>query len=103
MHTWPFQSTGALLCKKPVGVSSLKCNRVAKRSQSYVHTLASTSQHTRLSELVGSKWLREVDHEHKIIAQNHRTNPGSVAHNKHRVIGRHDSGGSASLSPARDH
>src|SRR5436190_1821083 len=43
---------------------------------------------------------QEVKYEQKIIAQDHRTHPGSVAPDEHTSIGGHDGSGPASLSPA---
>src|SRR5882672_7356277 len=82
------------------GTRSPKCNGAAKRSQPFIHTPASASQHNKAARLVGSGVVQEVDYEHETIAQNHWTHPGSIAPNKHRVIGRHNGGCSASLSSA---
>ena len=44
--------------------------------------------------------FREVHHESKIIAQNRWTHPGRFAPDRHRVAGRHDSGGAKPAAPA---
>ena len=44
----------------------------------------------------------EVNHEEEFIAQNHCPHSGSRATREHCVVERHNNGGPASLSPARD-